>query len=187
MAGRIRADKRKRTRQVEIASGRSLGGGLNEATEEHPFDPKRGGGIETTPAAWRPATQYIGDCEFVNDNLDEVMIRALHERVVYAGSACCHHETPFQDITIKTLAEIERTAQKYKIPRKRTPEPRVFIVPRPKLIVIKEWPAVKAALKRRAIFKERAGASLTAVVAEMFPEIREGKYLTEVVSDLFDS
>ena len=186
-AGRVRARYLKRLREVEIASGRSLGGGLNTVSAEHPFEPKRGASIDTTPAAWRPATQYIRDYEYVDGNLDDDYMRALPERVVYAGSACCHHESPFQDITIKTLAATELAARKYKIPRRPTPKPRVFIVPRPRIVVIKEWPAVKAALERRAKFTERVGTSLTAVVAEMFPEIREGKYLTEVVSELFDS
>lgn len=157
--------------------------------------------ITPSPAVWLSPHIPIGDCQYVNGELDEVMLRALRDRVVYADHLCCHHEPPFQDVTIEVIAATERCARKNGFPRRHglgvVKLPPVA-APKPKLVVIKgsmseeEWRAARVAERERKLVAEvatraRKGAPLLEVVAEMFPVSREGRPLLEVVSALFDS
>lgn len=155
IAGGAKARRRQRLRSASISSGRMIEGGIYEN-----FDSRRLGNIDVSPAVWRSVSADIGDCEFVDEELDDVLLRALHERVVYASSACCHHAAPLQDITIGVIAAVDRTARKGGVPLRKLP--------------------------RRSKPLEREGEGLLSVVAAMFPESREGKYLTEVVHDMFE-
>lgn len=140
--------------------------------------------ISVTPAVWKSAHTEVGDCQYVDDGLDPVLLRALHDRVVYASSACCHHESALQEITIDVLSAVERGARRQgKGPRPLVlPKPRPFIIPKPKIVVLRgnldEWRAIKAAATR-------IGMPLLDVVAEMFPMRKEGKSLIEVVDEMF--
>lgn len=130
------------------------------------------GSISVTPAVWLSPYADIGDCQYVDGDLDEIEIRALHSRVVYAGSLCCHHQVPFQDLTVDVIAAVERDARKNG--RKRR-----TLLPKPS--------AKKVVVRKKVVPVTRVGPPLTAVVAEMFPKSREGRPLLEVVSSLFDS
>lgn len=67
--------------------------------------------LDTTPAMWLSAKQHIGDSQYIEDGVDEVLLRALHERVVYGGS-CCHREPCFQDVTLAVIARAEMEFRK---------------------------------------------------------------------------
>jgi hypothetical protein len=157
--------------------------------------------IDITPGAWKSALEHVGDSQYVDCELDEVCLRALHDRVLYADRLG-YHEPPFQDLTIDLLAAVEKQYRKNGkrvpsgVPRSLRPERPIFptvkkVGPFPRKIT----PALEARADAyekefRAVGKARAavkreGKPLTAVVAEMFPRV--GKPLTEVVSDLFDS
>lgn len=169
-AGRIRAGLLRKKRAAEVSSGRNLGGGLNQDG-----DPRRAH-ISVSPAVWFPVNHHIGDCQYVDDGLDEVMLRALDERVVYGGSVCCHYDPPFQDITIALIAGADRQARKNGIPirTERLPKPVPPAAPR-------------RVIKRPPPAAHKEGLPLLSVVAEMFPEAAEGRPLSEVISELHHS
>ena len=96
IAGGIRANARKRKRMAELAAG----------TRGLSFEPARAV-MDASPAAWLSSRVEVGDSQYVDDGLDEVLLRALHERVVYGGSCCCHHEPVFQDVTLAVIAGAE--------------------------------------------------------------------------------
>lgn len=78
-----------------------------------------GATLDVSPAAWMPANKHVGDCEYMDDGLDDLLVRAVHDRVVYAGSVTCHHSTPFEDIAIATIAAAVRAD-----PRRNGKEPK---------------------------------------------------------------
>lgn len=139
-----------------------LSGGLNQSQ------------VDTTPAVWMSALQHVGDCQYVDDGVDEVLLRALNSRVVYAGSCCCHHEMPFEDLTITAIAAVEKQYQKKKRDYSLVPPiPKGLLKPFRKPVTEMTLDEIRAAHKQAAA-KERTatyreGRSLTEVVAEMFP------------------
>lgn len=105
-ASAVRSNIRRKTRAAELTTGRSFGAGLNET-----FDPRRVT-VEASPAAWVPVSTDIGDCLYVTDPLDDALIRAVHDRVVYASRPWTHSCPPFQDVTIDVIAAVERSCMK---------------------------------------------------------------------------
>lgn len=97
MAHRNRLKQRKK--MADMARG----------AESYELGRHTGASIDITPAAWASARTEIGDCEFVDDGLDPILLRALHDRVVYAGSVTCHHSVPFQDLAIAAIAAAVRS------------------------------------------------------------------------------
>lgn len=98
-AGGKRAQLLQRNKMANMARGAE-----NVAQGRH-----TGASIDVTPAAWAAVTQHIGDCQFIEDGLDPILMRALHERVIYAGSVTCHREAPFEDIAIAAIAAAVRS------------------------------------------------------------------------------
>lgn len=111
-AAGARARKKKKLRAAIVSSGHGFDGD---------FRPQRAH-IDTTPAVWKSAYAHVGDCEYLDDSLDEVFMRSLQSRVVYAHSVCGCHEPPFQDVTLAVIAATEvhgRKLEKYgRDPRK---------------------------------------------------------------------
>jgi hypothetical protein len=157
-------------RLASLAAGRQIGG-----TKGSQFG-VQGGVIDISPAAFRSVYDDVADCEYVDDGLDDCLLRALDGGVVYAGTPYMHRETAFQDITIDVLAAVERDA------RKNGRRRRMRLPGTP----LKEVKTKKLVARPSPTPLIRAGTPLTAVVAEMF-SARAGKPLLEVVSEMFDS
>ena len=105
-AGYIRSRHRAKLAQVAMARGHPVFGVGHQFSVQHSI-------IDTSPAAWRDAQYYVGDSEYVDDGLDECLLRALQKGLVYAHSVSCHHEPPFQDVTINVIAAAERQGMKF--------------------------------------------------------------------------
>ncbi len=105
-AALARGRHKQRLRAAEVSSGRNLGGGLYQDN-----DPRRAH-LDVSPAVWLATKTHVGECEYVDEELDDVLLRALRERVVYAQSACTHHEPCFQDVTLATLAAVDKQFRK---------------------------------------------------------------------------
>lgn len=101
-----RARYKRKLQAAELSSGRKLNPGPNDTREYERAH------LDTTPAVWSKATHHIGEYEYVDNGLDEIMLRALRERVVYAQSVCCHREAPLQELTIETIAAVEKHHRK---------------------------------------------------------------------------
>lgn len=138
-----------------MASGRTM----PESGFNRDFRPEAAS-IDTSKAAWLPAGHYVSEYQYVEDGLDEVLLRALRERVVYASSGC-HREPPFQDITTDVLAATERYARKNGIPPRKMPRP----------------------TKTKVVVRKIALVPAPVPVAHV---TRVGKGLLEVVSEMFD-
>ena len=174
-AAGVRARHRKKLRSVEISSGISLGGGLNEdfrAARAHQ---------DISPAAWKSAHADIGDCEYVDDGLDEVFLRALRERVVYAQTLASHKEPPFQDVTIRTIAEVERYARKKE---QSGPDPRKPSLPLPSKTHMTKL--TLSARQLRIIGLLAAGMSAPQIAHELHIQIRTVKMHCDVLRSKLD-
>lgn len=167
---RIAKAHRSRYRRKLAAYGMAIGNG----------EARRQNLVDASPAIWLQVTADIGDYQYVEDGLDECLLRAVHDRVVYASRAGCHHEPAFQDITIGLVAAAERTARKYKIKRSTIPA-----APAERHRCLPTAQEVVRALERKSTPTAREGTPLVEVVEQLFA--REGKPLLEVVSELFDS
>lgn len=99
-ASGVKATKRRKLRAYAVASGISTpkSDGLNGD-----FRPQRAH-VDTSPAVWWSIRSHVGDYEFVDGGLDEIELRALKDKVVYAHNVCHVKEPPFHDISIRALA-----------------------------------------------------------------------------------
>lgn len=99
-ASGVKAAKKRKLRAYAVASGVSTpkSGGLNSD-----FRPQRAH-VDTSPAVWWSIRAHVGDYEFVDGELDEIELRALRDRVVYAHNVCHVKEPPFHDIAVRALA-----------------------------------------------------------------------------------
>lgn len=171
----VRANHRKRIRGAEFASGIDLGSGKQE----------QAGFQNASPAMWLPLNYRVDDYQYVdyiNDGpceLDEIEIRALNSRVVYAHRCGIEREGPFEEAAIRLIAGAVRQAQKDRRP------------PRPEfdLSVLQKPKPPKRIVKKIARPAERVGVSLTTVVKEMFGEstASTGKPLLDVVAEMFST
>lgn len=115
-AGRVRANAKRRLAQARLASGVDKFRG--EPTQSL---------IYTSPGAWHEARVFVDDFDYVEGHgIDDCLVRRLQQGVVYAGSVTCHHETPFQDLTIEIVAATERFHRKWE---KNGPDPRKQSLP----------------------------------------------------------
>ena len=92
--------------------------------------------VDISPAAWLSAEYYVGDCEYIDGDLDEGCLRAAHDRVLYADRLG-YHEPPFQDLTIDLLAAVEKTYRK-NAKRPHTGLPKPLRPERPPIATIKK-------------------------------------------------
>jgi len=166
VAGGVRHGKIRRRRTAALAAGHDVGGEGGQLRVQN-------AGVDISPAAFRSIRDHIGDCEYMSDGVDEEIIHALERGVVYASSACGHHEPPFQELTIEVIAAVERAARKNGYRKRRLPG-----------TPLKEVKTKKLIPRRTPLI--RAGKPLTAVVEEMFPA-GAGRPLLAVVSEMFDS
>lgn len=98
-ASAVRSSKKRKLKNYQLASGvTTLKGSLN-----NDFRPQRAH-VDTSPAVWWGLYAPVGDYEFVEGGLDEIEMRALKDRVVYAHNVCHIKEPPFHDIAIRALA-----------------------------------------------------------------------------------
>lgn len=158
-AGKRAAQKRK-IHAAELASGVPLGGnGIRPQPQQ--------AAINFSPAVWRPITDHVGDCEYVDGDLDEVLMRALHERVVYAQSLDCHHEPLFKDITYSLLTGVEKEFRKNGR-RRKMPKPPLPTVTKkvPVPVAMLADPRKVVTISKKTGYRE--GRPLLAVVEELF-------------------
>lgn len=171
--GRIRANHRKRIRQAEFSTGIDLGSGKQQ----------QAGSQFASPAMWLSLHYPVDDYQFIDElhdgpcALDEIEIRALNSRVVYAHRCGVEREGPFEQAAIALIAGAVRQAQKDRRP------------PRPEfnLSVLRKPEPPKRIVKKIARPAARVGVSLTTVVKEMFGESAESKgvSLLDVVAEMF--
>jgi len=162
----MRSRKIRRRQEAALAAGHEIGGERGQFRSQNTA-------IDISPAAFRSALADIGDYAYVENGCDDDLMHALERGVVYASSACGHHEPPFQELTIAVLAAVERDARKNGYRKRRLPGTPLKEVKTKKLIP-RPTPLI------------RAGKPLTAVVEEMF-SAGAGRPLLAVVSEMFDS
>lgn len=154
-----RARRARKIHAAELAAGVSLGG--------NGIRPPQQAAINFSPAVWRRITDHVGDCEYVDGDLDEVLMRALHERVVYA-QPLGHHEPLFSDITYSLLTGVEKQFRKNgrrsKVPKPALPTITKKKVPVP--IAMLADPRKVVAISKKTGYRE--GRPLLAVVEELF-------------------
>lgn len=168
VAGSVRAKKRRKVRAASLSAGTDLGDGGPSRSQS---------GIDFTPAVWRRITDHVGDCEYVDEELDDVLLRALRERVVYAQSACTHHEPCFQDVTTDVLAAVDKEFRKN---GKRASRGLLKNMPTQKPKPKKKIPeTIPAYIKRKNPDLYREMSKTKESIG-----YREGRPLTEVVAEL---
>lgn len=101
-AGGLRARERKKLKAFSIASGRNVQRGMYED-----YRPARAH-LDVSPAVWRSAHADIGEHEYVDYGLDEIELRALNNRVLYAQRVCCHRDFPFREVSERILSAAVR-------------------------------------------------------------------------------
>lgn len=133
-----------------------------------------------SPAAWLPTQAHVGDCQYLDDGADEILIRAVHNRLVYAHSLTGHRVPAFSDIVTRTLAAAtlanctvnEKTRTLTKRVRK-SGDPRSM-----------PTGALKSTGHKPPVIS--VGRSLVDIVAEArLTGHRTGRPLTDVVRELF--
>lgn len=165
MSGKVKAAlargrSTRRLQIAELAAGRSMGTGLHLAGL--PVQTQ----MDISPAAFLSAFTDVGDSQYIHDGVDESLLRALNNGVVYGSSVGHCHECPFQDITIEVIAKVERLARRNGVPMrphilpKRLPKP-----VRKEVIVAKVHPPGS-----KLLFSERQRQIVGAIAAGLTAE-----------------
>jgi hypothetical protein len=162
MVGAKRRARTRKVRSAELSAGVNLGSGG--------IEPRSQSAIDFTPAVWMSPLAHVGDCQYVEYGLDEVLVRALHNRVVYADRLG-HHEPCFQEITVDVLAAVDKAC------RKTRPDP----APVAKGL-LKSFKLPKAPVVKPAITLDKRLKDITKIAKAT--GYREGKSLAEVVAEL---